>query len=473
MSKLLLTYYGDDFTGSTDVMESLTLGGVPTVLFLETPTAEFIAERFPHVRAVGLAGVSRSMTPEAMEAELSPKFEVLKALDAPVVHYKVCSTFDSAPHIGSIGRATEVGWRIFEPRYVPLIVGSNKLKRYVAFGNLYATMDQVVSRGDEANGKPPVVREVTYRIDRHPVMSKHPITPMHEADLRLHLAQQTDFPIELVDMVTLDRGADAIDNRIAELLDEQTRIILFDTLHTGHLCAIGRVLWELGAERPAFVVGSSGVENALAEYWLAEGIVEQPEPITPPDPVDQLIVMVGSASPVTSEQMTWAFENGFTPIRLNTVELVNPDRQDIERERIVGEALTILGTGASVVMFTAFGNADPAIAETKAALERLGIDPNRVGSILGAQQGMIVRTLLERTGLRRACIAGGDTSGHAARQLGIYALDMRVPIAPGAPLCRAYSNNPQIDRIEISLKGGQNGKQDYFGAIRQGRALSS
>jgi uncharacterized protein YgbK (DUF1537 family) len=31
---LLLTYYGDDLTGSTDSMEALELGGIPTVLFL-------------------------------------------------------------------------------------------------------------------------------------------------------------------------------------------------------------------------------------------------------------------------------------------------------------------------------------------------------------------------------------------------------------------------------------------------------
>ena len=35
----LLSYYGDDLTGSTDVMEALSLGGVPTVLFLSIPNA--------------------------------------------------------------------------------------------------------------------------------------------------------------------------------------------------------------------------------------------------------------------------------------------------------------------------------------------------------------------------------------------------------------------------------------------------
>jgi hypothetical protein len=35
---LLLAYYGDDFTGSTDTMEVMTFNGLPTVLFVEPPT---------------------------------------------------------------------------------------------------------------------------------------------------------------------------------------------------------------------------------------------------------------------------------------------------------------------------------------------------------------------------------------------------------------------------------------------------
>jgi len=178
MSDLLLTWYGDDFTGSTDVMEALTLGGVPAVLFLEPPTAEFVQERFPAARAVGVAaaravgvaGVSRSMTPSQMEAELPPIFTALKSLGAPLFHYKLCSTFDSSPSVGSIGKAIEIGWSIFQPDAVPMMVGAPPLKRYLLFGNLFAT-----------------VGETTYRLDRHPTMSKHPSTPMNEGDLRLHL----------------------------------------------------------------------------------------------------------------------------------------------------------------------------------------------------------------------------------------------------------------------------------------------
>jgi uncharacterized protein YgbK (DUF1537 family) len=80
--------------------------------------------------------------------------------------------------------------------------------------------------------------------------------------------------------------------------------------------------------------------------------------------------------------------------------------------------------------------------------------------------GRIARELLERTGLRRVVIAGGDTSSYATQELGLYALEMLAELTPGAPLCRAYSDDPQFDGLEIALKGGQMGKADYFGMVR-------
>ena len=82
--QLLLTYYGDDFTGSTDSMEALALGGLRVALFLEPPQPEQLQERFAGLQAVGLAGISRSLSPVQMEAELRPKLARLKRLGAPV-----------------------------------------------------------------------------------------------------------------------------------------------------------------------------------------------------------------------------------------------------------------------------------------------------------------------------------------------------------------------------------------------------
>ena len=140
MNNLLLTFYGDDLTGSTDAMEGLTLNGVPTALFLEPPSPEQLSGRFADLRAVGVAGVSRTMNPARMDAALVPAFTALRELGAPLCHYKVCSTFDSSPTVGSIGHATEIGQAVFGKDFTPMLVAAPSLGRHMAFGNLFATV---------------------------------------------------------------------------------------------------------------------------------------------------------------------------------------------------------------------------------------------------------------------------------------------------------------------------------------------
>ena len=91
MQNLLLSYYGDDLTGSTDVMEALSLGGVSTVLFMKQPDAALF-DRFAHCRAIGLAGTARSESPEWMDTHLTAAFGWLKQLGAALCHYKVEQT---------------------------------------------------------------------------------------------------------------------------------------------------------------------------------------------------------------------------------------------------------------------------------------------------------------------------------------------------------------------------------------------
>jgi 3-oxoisoapionate kinase len=145
-TQLKLSFYGGDITGSTDAMEALVVAGLPTVLFLEPPTLQQVTEKFPHIQAVGLAGMSRTMTPQQMASSLPEAFNSLKQLGAPITHYKVCSTFDSSPSIGSIGQAIEIGMEVFQAKIVPVAIGAPKLKRFVVFGNHFATINDVTYR---------------------------------------------------------------------------------------------------------------------------------------------------------------------------------------------------------------------------------------------------------------------------------------------------------------------------------------
>ncbi|MBN1147103.1 MAG: four-carbon acid sugar kinase family protein [Anaerolineales bacterium] len=450
MTELLITYYGDDLTGSTDSMEALVLGGVPTVLFLEPPDKSQL-ERFPGVRAVGLAGVSRTMTPGEMDQQLPSDFARLKELNAPLLHYKVCSTFDSSPEIGSIGRAIELGIQIMDNPPVFVAVGAPKLRRYVVFGNHFATSG-----------------EVTYRLDRHPTMRVHPITPMNESDLRLHLGKQTWRPIDLIDIRGLAAPQEAIKARLRQIAEQGVDIVILDTLDDAHLLKVGEMLWDQGSQKPAFTVGSSGVEFALTAYWQASGIIEPPRPLLSPGAVDQIVAISGSAAPMTAAQIERALEIGFRGIRLNSAALIDAQTAGNERERAISVALESLEDGKSVILYTALGPDDPSIPATRQRMESLGIPPQNVSRLLGAQQGAILKDVLLLSGLGRVAVAGGDTSGNVLKQLGMYVLEMLVPLGTATPLCRARSHRPELDGLEIALKGGQLGELDFFEYARQG-----
>ena len=116
----LIAFYGDDFTGSSASMEATAFAGLETVLFLSLPTPERL-RAFASARVIGIAGTARAQNPQWMDENLPPVFDLLAATGAPVVHYKVCSTFDSAPHVGSIGRAIEIAARRFGG-WTPMIV---------------------------------------------------------------------------------------------------------------------------------------------------------------------------------------------------------------------------------------------------------------------------------------------------------------------------------------------------------------
>ena len=445
----LLGFYGDDFTGSTDVMEALTSGGVPTVLFLAPPSRAQLAA-FPDAKAVGIAGTSRTMTPAEMDEQLPEMFEALAALEATFCHYKVCSTFDSSPSVGSIGRALELGLEHFPQAFAPLLVGAPALKRYVAFGNLFAGADGV-----------------THRLDRHPTMRRHPVTPMLESDLRLHLAEQTKLETALVDMLTLEQGVEA---GFECANASSAKVILFDTLNDAHLATLGELLFRLQEKGIRFVAGSSGLEYALVAHLQAQGKATRHVAPTRVTKAETLLVMSGSAAPATAAQIDEAERRGFAAIRIDAPALIHPERRAQEHERLKRTACEALARGQSVILYAVRGPDDPALGATRSVVRSLGYEPSAAGRRLGAAQGKLLRDVLEATGIRRVCVAGGDTCGYAATQLELYALELLTPIAPGSPLCLAHSENPTFDGLELSLKAGQVGQPDYFLSVRKGSA---
>jgi 3-oxoisoapionate kinase len=446
-SKLLLAYYGDDFTGSTDVMESLTRAGLLTVLFLKPPSSSQL-NQFPGLRAFGVAGAGRTMSPSQMECELPPIFRSLRQSGAPLVHYKICSTFDSSPEIGSIGKAIDLGQKIFRSHFVPLVVGAPVLGRHTVFGNLFARSG--------LDSEP-------HRLDRHPTMRKHPTTPMDESDLRLHLARQTRRTLKLFDILKLE--APDAETRFSKMLDRKGEIVLFDILTNSHLPAIGNLIWKhASAKQPLFAVGSSGLEYALTASWRRQGKLHQPISSPKPRSVAPLLVLSGSCSPVTERQIRRAMSKGFAQIPLDVPALISSGTAAKAFEQTVRAAVKQLQNNRNLILHTCLGPDDSRLTRGDTQPHARAIAASVLGGILGE---LLLRIIAQRP-VQRLGVTGGDTSTHVARTLGIQALETIGPLAPGGPLCRIHAPGKPADQLEIVFKGGQVGNDAFFETLAKG-----
>jgi 3-oxoisoapionate kinase len=349
------------------------------------------------------------MTKPELEG-VRPILTALRDLDPRHIVYKVCSTFDSWPDRGNIGRGIEIGAEVFDQAVIPVVPGAPALGRYAVFGNLFAA-GSIASGGD------------AFRSDRHPVMSRHPVTPMNESDLVRHLALQTDRAIGLFDIRKL-----ALSKSEREQAWSSARngngILLCDSLTVEQQPILGSLL-----EGDRFLVGSSGATTSLGAHWNARGVCKPRREWPSVKPNGPVLVVSGSCSPVTGRQIEAAIEAGWAGV-------------DALGATAVAESVRELLAGKNTILHTSIGPDDPRRSANR--------------SDLGRELGKVVRDILAKTpSVRRLVFAGGDTSSHALAELGIKAFYMMTRITPGAPLC-------QGDDFEIVCKGGQAGPDDFF-----------
>src|SRR5262249_5654368 len=184
--------------------------------------------------------------------------------------------------------------------------------------------------------------------------------------------------------------------------------------------------------------------------------------------VARMVVASGSCSPVTAGQIAWAEAHGFAPVLVDTARAVDEKAWSAELERAIASALAELAAGRDPIIYTAAGADDPAVARFRSAMQAAEADVSVVNARVGTGLGRAVDQIIRTTGIKRAVIAGGDTSSHAARALNLFALTALAPTVPGAALFKAHSEDPAFANLELALKGGQMGSVDYFGLIKNG-----
>lgn len=439
MTRLLAAFYGDDFTGSSENLAQFRRHGLRCRLYFSAERPDEIVAAADSLDVVGFAGAARALPPEEMEAELAPAFDVMQRLAPMVMQYKICSTFDSAPHVGSFGHVMAMARRRWPGCAIPVFAASPGFGRYTAFATHFTR-----------------VADDICRLDRNPSMASHPATPMDEADLRRHLAKQTSLPagaIMLTDYAVADGGA----ARMRELLAEDGYIVM-DGVTERDVEHVARLVAGVAAERPTFAVAAQGLAQGLGRIAgeLLPGADRAPVPTTFPA-VERLLVLSGSCATETRRQLDALEGAGWAMVPLPPDEAV--ESPGAATERVAGAVLTALAEGRDVAVATSRASADVSRRYTA----------DRVARATGGVYAEVARQARARAGLSRVAFAGGDTSSYAMRRIGARALEIAVfDQDRHGHVCRLLADDPAVDGLEVILKGGQVAGDDFFLRARAG-----
>lgn len=422
VTDLRVGFYGDDVTGSVDVLLQFARCGVAGRLFIGTPDPDDLDRAAAENPVVGIAGIARSLDPESLESEVRPALEALRGIHPDVVQYKACSTADSSPLVGSLGRVLEIGRDVFGTAPVPLLFAQPDFGRYTVFGHHFAAEAGAI-----------------HRLDRQPTMSTHPSTPMDEADLSLHLSRQTSLTIASLPLTSYGGS-------IASAIGQSPAAgVVLDALDDAHLALVGAAMSELAAARdPLFAIGSGGLSRALA---LTGPRPEAPSADRGDDSVEShtavgpVLVVSGSRSRQTRRQVDAAAAAGWLVRQLGAP---------------VDEVVDALGNRRSVVL-----TSDDTDAFSTAASPLTAIAEAAAAVVTGA---------VAAGATRRVIVCGGDTSGRVVRLIGLSSLEIAAHPEGNIVLLRARARDAALEGVELLLKGGQVGGDDLFETIRRTRA---
>jgi uncharacterized protein YgbK (DUF1537 family) len=352
----------------------------------------------------------------------------LACLDLAVLVYKVCSTFDSSPTVGSIGRGIELLHERFPGHGpVPVIPAQPGFGRYTAYSQHFGAHAGEV-----------------YRLDRHPVMSRHPSTPMHEADLRLVLAEQfaSRRVVPALHLPAFTDGTFA--DRWAQLRTGDHEAFVVDAVDDGQMDVVAdALLRDVRPPRPALVVGAGGIMAALARH-AGRGARRTAAATASRGAT---LVVSASASSTTAGQIADAVEHGWVDVPIPAGSFAGHAVTETPWAAAVEAALR---AGRDVVAHTTRGPDD-------ARLRAGSVTASEVGGTIGRLAGDLARRGLTRD----VVVCGGDTSSHALLAMDVAELRVSDQFVTAGPICTT-DDQAAVAGCRVLLKGGQVGPLDLF-----------
>jgi 3-dehydrotetronate 4-kinase len=416
---LKLGCIADDYTGASDLANTLTRAGLRTVQTIGVPADDLA---LPEVDAVVVSLKSRSIEASLAVSRSQSAEKWLRGRGAKHVLFKICSTFDSTDK-GNIGPVMDALRADAGERIVLVTPAFPETGRTVYQGNLFV-------------GPVP--------LNESP-LKDHPLNPMHDSNLVRVLARQSKTRIALVDLSVVARGPDAVRTRLADLSKGGVGAAIIDAVFDRDLETIGTVALD-----HRLSVGASGIGLGLVRAIVAAsgGKAKAGDAASEPAVGGPAACLAGSCSQATLQQIANA-EKIMAVLRLDPVRVVAGDKE--EARRALAWARERLESGAVLIASSATPD------EVLALQARHGRDA--AGHAIEQAMADIAEGLVQ-AGVRRLVVAGGETSGAVVDRLGIPGFLVGAEIAAGVPVLRAVG--AKRGAMLLALKSGNFGGPEFF-----------
>ncbi|MEP9379376.1 3-oxo-tetronate kinase [Aquabacter sp. CN5-332] len=413
---MLLGVIADDFTGASDIANTIAKGiapegGLRTVQYLGVPRTDAA----PDVEACVIALKSRSIPAAEAVAQSLEALDWLEAQGCRQIIFKYCSTFDSTPegNIGPVGEA--LAKRLGEKGVIACSVFPDA-GRTIYKGHLFV--------GD--------------RLLNESGMEHHPLNPMTDADLRRWLGLQCKDPVGLVDWSVIRRGPDAVRAALVTAGEKGETLVIVDALANDDLLTIAAACAEA-----KLLTGGSGIALGLPRNFIKAGLAKGGKPEV--DAIDGLdAVLVGSCSRATLAQIE-RHSTGHPVLAIDVNKVMDGT---LKADDLVAFVRANHGKAPLV-----YSSSKP--EEVAALQEKYGREA--VAHKLDALFAQAAKALFD-AGVRRIVVGGGETSGAVVSALGVTSFRIGPEIDPGVPVLVTEDGTG----LGMALKSGNFGGVDFF-----------
>ncbi|NVN84474.1 MAG: four-carbon acid sugar kinase family protein [Rhodopseudomonas sp.] len=413
---LALGCIADDYTGASDLANTLTRQGLRTVQTIGVPPDDL---QLPEVDAVVVSLKSRSIAaPLAVEKSRAAE-KWLRSRGASHVLFKICSTFDSTD-AGNIGPVLDVLRADAGEPIVLVTPAFPETGRTVYMGNLFV-------------GAVP--------LNESP-LKDHPLNPMRDSNLVRVLARQSRGKVGLADLAMIAQGPEALRTHLAGLAAKGFAAAIADAVFERDLETIGAA-----ALRHRVSVGASGLGLGLARALVHSGrITSQAASISEAAVGGPAACLAGSCSQATLAQIAKA-EATMPVLQLDPEQIM---AGPAEVARALDWAIGRLGDGPVLIASSATPDQ---VAAVQAKFGRHAAGYAIEQAMADLAEGLVA------AGVRRLVAAGGETSGAVVDRLGIPGFLVGPEIAAGVPVLRAVSARHEM---LLALKSGNFGGETFF-----------